>query len=186
MIIENGRLSHVYEYDAIVLDEGAHIGDQAVNARAGLINIFLPRGITTIGNDALRGCTGLTTIILPSSVATIEDFAFDGCTGLTSITLPAGVTTIGNEAFLGCAQLELILIDSDDPTYIETLKAQFSDELKPKLISKREHIRQVRFEIAKGVLREGNVIHQFFSIKARNQEHSLADPNLFTEILDYC
>jgi hypothetical protein len=144
----------------------ASIGYDAFFGCSSLTTIALPAGLTTLGNYAFFGCSSLTTIALPAGLTTLGNYAFYDCSSLASISLPAGLTTLGDGAFAGCSglttitlppgikinstafngfdHLEMIVIDSDDPTQIEAIKTQLPLALKKKVISKSEHSRQQR------------------------------------------
>jgi hypothetical protein len=131
-----------------------------------LTTITLPAGLTTISHSAFSGCSDLTTITLPAGLTSLDYHAFFNCSDLTTIILQAGLTALGEGAFFGCSgltttplppeikinwtafdccdHLEMIVIDSDDPTQIEDIKAQLPPGLKEKVISKSEHSRQQR------------------------------------------
>ena len=65
-----------------------------------IVNLQIPKGVTTIGGGAFSGCTSLASVTIPEGVTTIGDAAFSDCTSLASVTIPEGVTTIGSYAFL--------------------------------------------------------------------------------------
>jgi hypothetical protein len=164
------------------------IGRQAFICCTRLTHITLPAGLTAIGNSAFSCCTGLTHITSPAGLTTIGGQAFYGCTSLTHITLPAGLTTIGDDAFSVCTKLNFVIIDSDNPVEIERLKALLPDALKDKVISKREHIQKIRFEVALATIfpkNEGNVFNTFFSPEARKQPENICDINLLGEIVAF-
>jgi hypothetical protein len=119
------------------------LGNYAFWGCSGLTAINLPAGLTSLGDYAFWNCSGLTTIILPAGLTTLGEGAFEGCNSLTTITLPPEIK-IDSTAFNGCDHLEMIIIDSDDPTLIEAIKAQLPPGLKEKVISKSEHSRQQR------------------------------------------
>jgi hypothetical protein len=171
MKIENGRLLSIDAYDIqdgnLIVPEGVietslfvfrgytnltsitlpagitTLGNYAFWGCSGLTTITLPAGLTTISRRAFSGCSSLTTITLPAGLTILDDYAFEGCSSLTTITLPPGIK-INSTAFNGCDHLEMIVIDSDDPTQIEAIKAQLPLALKEKVIAKSEHNRQQR------------------------------------------
>ena len=66
-----------------------------------MLNITLPKGLTTIGQRAFSGCTRLCgTLVLPASVTAIEYGAFIGCDNLRRV-LATGtqITTLGDNLF---------------------------------------------------------------------------------------
>lgn len=66
-----------------------------------MLNITLPKGLTTIGQRAFSGCTRLTgTLILPASVTAIEYGAFIGCDNLRRVLATGSkITTLGENLF---------------------------------------------------------------------------------------
>ena len=77
---------------------------------AGVSQVTINKGVTSIGNYAFLGCTSLTSITIPDSVTSIGFGAFDNCTGLTSVTIPDSVTSIGSGAFYWCTGLTSVTI----------------------------------------------------------------------------
>lgn len=66
-----------------------------------MLNITLPKGLTTIGQRSFSGCTRLCgTLVLPASVTAIEYGAFIGCDNLRRV-LATGtqITTLGDNLF---------------------------------------------------------------------------------------
>lgn len=66
-----------------------------------MLNITLPKGLTTIGQRAFSGCTRLTgTLVLPASVTAIEYGAFIGCDNLRRVLATSSkITTLGDNLF---------------------------------------------------------------------------------------
>ena len=66
-----------------------------------MLNITLPKGLTTIGQRAFSGCTRLTgTLVLPASVTAIEYGAFIGCDNLRRVLATGSkITTLGENLF---------------------------------------------------------------------------------------
>lgn len=66
-----------------------------------MLNITLPKGLTTIGQRAFSGCTRLTgTLVLPASVTAIEYGAFIGCDNLCRVLATGSkITTLGENLF---------------------------------------------------------------------------------------
>lgn len=75
-----------------------------------LINIALPRNITSLDAYAFYGCWFLTSVTIPESVTYIGSEAFRSCGSLRSVVLPSGITAIPDCAFLYCNQLKTINI----------------------------------------------------------------------------
>ncbi|MBR3503596.1 MAG: leucine-rich repeat protein, partial [Clostridia bacterium] len=80
---------------------------------AGVRQVIINKGVTSIGSRAFYNCTGLTSVTIPDSVTSIGSYAFSGCTGLTSVTIPDGVTSIGSSAFSNCPATCYANIDSN-------------------------------------------------------------------------
>lgn len=66
-----------------------------------MLNITLPKGLTTIRQRAFSGCTRLTgTLVLPASVTAIEYGAFIGCDNLRRVLATGSkITTLGENLF---------------------------------------------------------------------------------------
>ena len=64
-----------------------------------IVNLQIPKGVTTIGDAAFYSCTSLASVTILDGVTTIGDGAFSNCTNLASVTIHEGVTTIGSYAF---------------------------------------------------------------------------------------
>ena len=92
---------------------GGSNGNTAVN----LVEITIPKTITTIGENAFEGCSKINNIVIPDSVTSIGNSAFSNCSSLTNITIPNSVTYIGSCAFLYCSSLKSITI----PDSIKTI-----------------------------------------------------------------
>ena len=86
------------------------IGAEAFMEQAGLTEVMLPEGLTTIGNKAFEG-TGLSTISLPSTLTSIGQEAFR-MSDLSTIVIPDGVTSIGVSAFRECFNLQSVSLGS--------------------------------------------------------------------------
>ena len=84
------------------------IGAEAF-ADAGLHEIVLPEGVTTIGANAFESCDHLVRAVFPASLQSIGSFAFYACNGLTEITLPGSVQ-IGRLAFSSCKSLSSVAL----------------------------------------------------------------------------
>ena len=89
---------------------GVKVANKAFCFCESLVNINIPKGITSIGNGAFSDCKSLTNINIPNTVKSIGDDAFSECKFLTSITIPDNVTSIGEFAFSDCESLTNINI----------------------------------------------------------------------------
>ena len=80
---------------------------------AGITEVVIPEGVTSIDFQAFRWCKSLTSVVIPEGVTSIGDYAFYDCKSLTSIVIPQSVTSIGDYAFYGCKSLTSIVIPQD-------------------------------------------------------------------------
>jgi hypothetical protein len=72
------------------------------NFGAGIKNIVIQDGVTSIGANAFAGFTTLTSVTIPASVTSIGANAFNGCSTLAEVlVLPATPPTLGDNAFAG-------------------------------------------------------------------------------------
>lgn len=78
------------------------IGSNAFS-QSGLLQITIPEGIVSIGGDAFCG-TGLTSVVLPSTLNVIGYGAFS-YSKIKNLTLPSALKTIGGTAFYWCSSL---------------------------------------------------------------------------------
>ena len=75
-----------------------------------MIDVTVPKSVTSIGAYAFADCTSLKSAVIEANgkklfETTIGNYAFSGCTSLTSVTIPGNVTSIGNNAFSNCNSL---------------------------------------------------------------------------------
>ena len=79
-----------------------------------IINLVIPKGVTSIVNHAFYNCRSLETVTFEegSQLTSIGNYAFSGCSSLASIEIPSSVTSIGRAAFLVCSTLASIEIPS--------------------------------------------------------------------------
>ncbi len=82
------------------------IGKEAFKFCYSLVEIDIPKGITSIEPMAFEGCVNLVKVTLPSTLRTIGARAFFDCQALESLVIPDGVKEIGDSAFEGCQKLE--------------------------------------------------------------------------------
>lgn len=76
----------------------------------GIIEITMPKSITSIEMAAFAGCTGLTSVTISGNVSRVGDYAFFLCDGLTEVRLEEGVVEIGNSAFNSCPALSVLIL----------------------------------------------------------------------------
>ena len=69
----------------------------------------IPKSVTNIGSLAYLK-SNMLDIDLPKGVTTIEEYAFNGCEQLTTAILPSTLTTIGPNDFRNCTNLEAIAV----------------------------------------------------------------------------
>jgi hypothetical protein len=116
------------------------IEENTFRGASSLINISLPKSVTSIGANAFQSsaltaitispyvesigasafqdASGLEIVILKTFHGTsflreIGEYAFQGASALTSISIPASVTSIGTHAFEGASSLETVTFDTD-------------------------------------------------------------------------
>lgn len=72
-----------------------------VCAPAGLSDVVVPNGVTTIGANSFSYCSNVKSVILPQGVVTIGDSAFAYCRSLTDVTFKGDVPiSVGYDAFV--------------------------------------------------------------------------------------
>ena len=81
------------------------IGNDSFALCAALVNVSLPRGLTSIGKWAFEQDTNLQTIAFPNTLKTIGYAAFMDCRSLQRVSLPASLVSIGEGAFYDCYNL---------------------------------------------------------------------------------
>ena len=85
--IEDGVIVGIGDCPDTVLYINQPIAAEAFKA-AGIKEVYLGAGVTSIGNDAFFGCSALTEIVIPDSVTLLDTEAFQGCEEIRNITLP--------------------------------------------------------------------------------------------------
>ncbi len=70
----------------------------------------LRRNLQRIGKEAFKFCYSLVEIDIPKGITSIEPMAFEGCVNLAKVTLPSTLRTIGARAFFDCQALESLVI----------------------------------------------------------------------------
>lgn len=83
------------------------IGEAAFHS-AGLTEVVLPEGFTTLGEHAFYCCEKMETVTLPSTLDSIGKWAFEGCRGLTEITFPDSITSLPENVCTSCQSLEKV------------------------------------------------------------------------------
>ena len=120
----NTRLEDVLE---INLPKGiTSLGDRVFSYCKSLVNIELPEGITSLGNSVFSYCTSLVNIELPNSITSLGNSVFEYCTSLVNIKLSEGITSLGYDVFDGCINLKTIRISENS----NFSKDKFPDKVK--------------------------------------------------------
>lgn len=99
-----------YSLKNIVIPNNTLVIDGYAFCGSGLLNAFLPKGITSIGAYEFSSCVSLTKVVLPNGIIDIRNSAFTYCYSLKDIIIPDSVTTIGENAFQQCKSLKNIII----------------------------------------------------------------------------
>ncbi|CAJ1963498.1 unnamed protein product [Cylindrotheca closterium] len=74
------------------------IGKAAFNGCVCLLEIEIPRSVTTVGTEAFMTCQSLTTVRFHQDgglLTTIGSWAFADCSSLAEVSIPSSVETIG-------------------------------------------------------------------------------------------
>lgn len=77
---------------------------------ADLIEVGLPKNLTSIGSKAFHYCSSLTEITIPNSVTSIGENVFYECSSLSKANIPTGLTSIPKSMFMFCKSLPNITI----------------------------------------------------------------------------
>lgn len=96
--------------EEISFDKVETIEANAFDGCTSLVEIMLPKSVTSVVNYAFQNCSALTKVTLSKSLTAVNNYVFNGCTSLTSITIPDSVTSIGDSAFNGCSSLKSLTI----------------------------------------------------------------------------
>lgn len=102
----------------ISIPESVKIIDDCAFSFCGLTSVTIPQGATTIGVGAFSGCIYLEYVEIPDGVTTIDDEAFSDCESLKNITIPKSVTNLGVGVLHDCECLTEIIVDSQNPAYL--------------------------------------------------------------------
>lgn len=100
--------------NTIIPDDIVAISPQAFRCQSDLEFIFIPSSVKTIGWQAFN-CAGLTQVELPEGLSSIGNNAFSSCINLTRVELPSTLTEIGNEAFDYCNNLHIVVSRASSP-----------------------------------------------------------------------
>lgn len=80
-----------------------------LSERSDILNVVLPKNITSIEPSAFSKCSGLTSIEIPESVNSIGARAFAYCEGIRKIVFPENVTYIPTSVCFWCSALEEVV-----------------------------------------------------------------------------
>ncbi len=109
-----------YEVKKVIVSEGiTSVGEFAFSNFAYLVELLLPKSLSSINYGAFMGCRSLTGCDFPDRLKTIESYAFSGCSFI-NLHLPAGVTEIQDYAFSNyrfASGFEKITVASGNPYY---------------------------------------------------------------------
>jgi hypothetical protein len=103
----------VYGFDVVA------VADYAFYECAGLTEVSLPDGITTIGEQAFCQCSAMSAVTLPTSLKAIGSWAFFGCQPWTKLVIPASVESIGTYAFSLANDCKIVMCSDMPPTCAE-------------------------------------------------------------------
>lgn len=95
-IVEND-----YEYYTGCHTEDNILGKNSFRELTKLVEVKLPKTITSIGNSAFYGCRNLKNVVFQTGTESIGNEAFRGCGNLAKLELKAGLKSIGSSAFSG-------------------------------------------------------------------------------------
>jgi hypothetical protein len=102
----------------------------AAFADSNVVNIDIPKGVTTLYTESFNSCKSLQSIVLPETITTINGFSFNACKALKTITVHAITPPL-----LGSNNYTNSVIDVYVPDEsVEAYKASWSiyaDRIKP-------------------------------------------------------
>lgn len=75
--------------------------------------------ITYIENFGLHDCHSLENFALPKNISSLGEMALSGCDSIKSIYIPSSLTSIEKGALSLMHSLEEIIVDSDNPKYVD-------------------------------------------------------------------
>ena len=85
--------------------------------RAGIRQIVISEGVTSIGECAFEDCLRVTSISIPDSVTELNEYCFYACESMKSITIPQSVTRIADGVFVACEKLTDIYYGGTDASW---------------------------------------------------------------------
>ena len=85
--------------------------------RAGIRQIVISEGVTSIGECAFEDCLKVTSISIPDSVTELNEYCFYACESMESITIPQSVTRIADGVFDACEKLTDIYYGGTDASW---------------------------------------------------------------------
>lgn len=104
----------------VTIPEGVtSIGVSAFSLCSRLVTISFPKSLTDIGASAFYGCASLENVVIPEGVEKIEKDTFSSCSGLKSVVLPASIKSIGSNAFSSAVFEEVPLVDEDGAVMLD-------------------------------------------------------------------
>ena len=85
--------------------------------RAGIRQIVISEGVTSIGERAFEDCLRVTSISIPDSVTELNEYCFYACESMENITIPQSVTRIADGVFDACEKLTDIYYGGTDASW---------------------------------------------------------------------
>jgi len=82
---------------------GGNITHRAFDSCAGLTDVTLSEGVTSVGNSVFYNCTGLTNVSFPNTLNSIGNSLFSGCTSLI-------YNTYGDIQYLGNSEVPYLVL----------------------------------------------------------------------------
>ena len=104
-----------------------NIGYAAFSDCVSLVDITIPKMVSSVGNYLFYGCISLTSVIFAegSQLKSIGICAFSYCTALTSIVIPGSVTSIGSSVFGYSTLLTNIEFDGTIEQWNNIMKSEY-------------------------------------------------------------
>ena len=82
-----------------------------------LTEISLPQSLTSIGISAFGNCTALQAVELPDEITSLRGNIFDCCIRLREVSFGAGLESVYGDAFELCTELERITVSDENPYF---------------------------------------------------------------------